>query len=70
MAPFVSRAGGPAVRVYKGTSRYTSDVLCTVRDGKVYRGTSGYTSDIMFTLDGYLTIEEFAAVWHAVMYIC
>ena len=35
---------------------------------KVYKGTSNYRSDIRFTIDGNLTLEEFVAVWHAVMY--
>lgn len=76
------------VKVYKGTSRYNSDILCTVRDGVVYKGRSNYQSDILctvrghevykgrsnyrsdirFTIDGNLTLEEFVAVWHAVMY--
>jgi hypothetical protein len=55
-------------KIYSGTSVYTSDILATVRDGKVYKGTSVYTSDILFTIKGYLTIEEFVAVWYAVFY--
>ncbi len=38
------------VKVYKGTSRYNSDILLTVRDGKVYKGTSNYNSDILATV--------------------
>ena len=56
-------------KLYRGTSTYTSDILATVRDGKVYSGTSSYTSDILFTVDGYLTVEEFVAVWHAARYV-
>jgi hypothetical protein len=56
------------VKVYKGTSTYTSDVICTVADGKVYKKTSSYTSDIEFTIDGKLTVEEFVAVWYIVKY--
>jgi hypothetical protein len=56
------------VRVYKGTSRYTSDVICKVDDGRVYKKTSIYTSDIEFTIDDNLTNEEFVAVWYAVKY--
>ena len=56
------------VKVYKGTSTYNSDIVATVRDGVVYDGRSNYRSDIRFTLDGNLTLEEFVAVWHAVMY--
>ena len=26
-------------------------------------------SDTQFTIDGYVTIEEFVAIWHAVKYI-
>ena len=55
-------------KVYKGTSTYNSDILATVRDGVVYDGRSTYRSDIRYTLDGHLTLEEFVAVWHAVMY--
>ena len=82
-------ASGPEVKVYKGTSRYNSDVLCTVRSGAVYKGRSNYQSDVVctvrgnqvykgrsnyrsdvrFTIDGYLSIEEFVAVWHAVTYV-
>jgi hypothetical protein len=35
----------------------------------VYAGTSQYTSDIRFTFDGPLLLEEFVAVWFAVMYV-
>ncbi len=89
LLPFVTRTAAAEVRVYKGTSTFTSDVVCTVRDGKVYRKTSSFTSDILatvrdgkvyegtsnfqrdvlFTVDGYLTVEEFFAVWHAVRYV-
>jgi hypothetical protein len=34
----------------------------------VYSGTSEYRSDIEFSFDGYLTLEEFVAVFHAVKY--
>lgn len=67
--PLFSHSGTGDVRVYKGTSSYTSDILATIRDGKVHSGTSPYTSDILFTVDGNLTIEEFVAVWHAAMYV-
>jgi hypothetical protein len=36
---------------------------------KVYRRTSTYRSDIRFTFDGPLLLEEFVAVWFAVMYV-
>jgi hypothetical protein len=32
--------------IYRGTSSYTSDILCHVKDGKVYLKNSSYTSDI------------------------
>jgi hypothetical protein len=35
----------------------------TIRDGKVYKGTASYSSDILFTIDGFVTIEEFVAIW-------
>ena len=56
-------------RIYRGTSTYNQDILATIRDGKVYAGTSQYTSDIRFTFDGPLLLEEFVAVWFAVMYV-
>jgi hypothetical protein len=56
-------------KIYKGTSSFTSDILATVRDGKVYEGTSSFQRDVLFTVDGYLTVEEFFAVWHAVRYV-
>jgi hypothetical protein len=56
------------VKIPTGTSSNTSGILATIWDSKVYNGTSSYTSDIEFTIDGNLTIEEFAAVWYAVKY--
>ena len=47
---FFLGTAGPEVKVYKGTSRYNADILCTIRDGKVYKGTSTYNSDILATL--------------------
>ena len=55
-------------KVYKGTSSYSGDVIATIRDGKVYTGNSSYSGDISFTIAGYVTIEEFVAIWHAVKY--
>jgi len=43
-------------------------VIATIRDGKVYTGNSSYSGDISFTIDGYVTIEEFIAIWHSVIY--
>ena len=56
-------------QVFKGNSPYRSDILYTIRDGKVYKGTSVYFSDIRFSFDGPLTLEEFVAVWHTVLYV-
>ena len=41
---------GAQTRIFDGTSRYSSDVLYTARNGKIYRGNSSYTSDILFTI--------------------
>ena len=50
LVPVLLLARDGDVRVYSGTSTYTSDVVCTVREGRVYAGTSSYTSDILFTI--------------------
>lgn len=63
LVPILLRARDGDVRVYSGTSTYTSDVVCTVREGRVYAGTSSYTSDIICTFSGSLTVEEFVAVF-------
>ena len=43
------------VKVYKGNSSYSSDILYTVRKGKVYKGSSSYSSDVLFNIkDGKL----------------
>jgi hypothetical protein len=55
-------------KIYKGTSTYSGDVIATIRDNKVYTGNSSYSGDISFSIDGYVTIEEFVAIWHAVKY--
>ncbi len=34
------------VKVYKGNSSYSSDVICTLRGDKVYKGNSSYSSDL------------------------
>ena len=36
---------------------------------RVYKETSSFQRDILFTVDVYLTVEEFFAVWHAVRYV-
>ena len=46
----LTRAGNMDVKVYKGTSRYQSKVICTVHDGKVYKKTSVYRTDIVYTV--------------------
>ena len=48
--PFLLSASSSEVKIYKGTSSYTSDILYTVRDGKVYKKHSNYTSDIVCTV--------------------
>ena len=47
---------------------FSSDVLATITDGKVYAGNSSYSSDILFAINGYVTIVEFVAIWHAALY--
>jgi len=44
--------GSAQVKVYKGTSQYTSDVICHVEDGKVYKKNSSYTADILCHVKG------------------
>ena len=39
------------VKVYKGNSSYSSDVICTLRGNKVYKGNSSYQSDILCRID-------------------
>lgn len=63
LVPILLRARDGDVRVYSGTSTYTSDVVCTVREGRVYAGTSSYTSDLICTFSGSLTVEEFVTVF-------
>ena len=36
-----------AVKVYKGNSSYSGDVICNVSNGKVYKGRSSYSGDII-----------------------
>ncbi|MBR4755344.1 MAG: hypothetical protein IK076_00205, partial [Bacteroidales bacterium] len=57
LIPILIRAGNMDVKVYKGTSRYQSDVICTVRDGKVYDGTSVYLSDGLLVLGAIVGCE-------------
>ncbi|MBR4114863.1 MAG: hypothetical protein IKK40_02510, partial [Bacteroidales bacterium] len=37
-------------KVYKGTSTYSSDVICNLKDGKIYKGNSSYSSDVLVTI--------------------
>ena len=39
------------VKVYKGNSSYTSDVICNLKGDKVYKGNSSYQSDILCRID-------------------
>ena len=34
-------------KVYKGTSNYSSEMICNVEDGKVYKNKSSYSSDVI-----------------------
>ena len=38
--------------VYKGTSSYSSDVICNLSDGKVYKKNSSYSSDVICNIRG------------------
>ncbi len=55
--------------IYKGDSTYSFDIIANIKDGCVYSGRSSFRSDIKFSFDGPLTVEEFVAVWYAVMYV-
>ena len=44
-------SGFSQVKVYKGNSSYSSDVLCTLKDNKVYKGNSSYNNDILCHID-------------------
>ena len=37
-------------KVYKGTSTYSSDIICNLKEGKVYKKTSTYSSDILLNI--------------------
>jgi hypothetical protein len=37
-------------KVYKGSSTYSGDILCTLSQGKVYKNTSTYSGDILLTI--------------------
>ena len=46
----VFSAGARNVKVYKGTSRYGSDVICTVKGNRIYKGNGSYTSDVLYNI--------------------
>ncbi|MBQ1732568.1 MAG: hypothetical protein II037_10195, partial [Bacteroidales bacterium] len=46
----VSMSAIDPVKIYKGTSVYSSDVVCNIRDGKIYKANSVYSSDVIFTI--------------------
>ena len=56
-------------KAYKGNSSYTSDVAYTLRNGRVYKGTSSWSSDIVAHFDGNLTLPEYIAVLHTILYV-
>ena len=39
-------------KVYKGTSSYSSDVICNLNNDKVYKKTSSYSSDVICNVSG------------------
>lgn len=39
------------VHLFKGDSRFQSDIICTIYNNHIYRGNSTFNSDIMFTYD-------------------
>ncbi|MBQ4474914.1 MAG: hypothetical protein II935_01845, partial [Bacteroidales bacterium] len=43
----VSMSAIDPVKIFKGTSVYSSDVICNVSNGKVYRKNSVYSSDVV-----------------------
>ena len=55
--------------IYEGDSTFSSDIMANIKDRCVYSGRSFFRSDIKFSFDGPLTVEEFVAVWYAVMYV-
>ena len=52
LSALFSGSSGQDVKVYKGGSRYNSDVICTVKDSKVYKKTSIYSSDVICNIKG------------------
>ena len=43
---------GRDVAIYRGTSRFSSDIICTVRGDRVYKGDSSWSSDIICNIRG------------------
>ena len=39
------------IKVFKGTSSYSSDVICNLNDDKIHKGTSTYSSDVICNID-------------------
>ena len=56
-------------KIYKGSSNGYGDIIANVSSGKIYNGTSNSYSDISFNYQGFLTLEEFIAVWFALKYM-
>lgn len=46
----IASSASGAIKVYRGRSNYSSDVICTIRDGRVYNKNSVYSSDVLLTL--------------------
>jgi hypothetical protein len=39
-------------KVFRGTSSYSSDVICNLNNGKVYKKTTSYSSDLICNING------------------
>ena len=52
-------------KVYKGWSTSDRDQILTVENGKVYKGWSTSDRDQILTIEGWMSIEEFVAIWYA-----
>jgi hypothetical protein len=49
---FISSQINAQVKVYKGTSSYSGDVICNISSGKVYKKTSSYSGDVICNVNG------------------
>ena len=38
-------------KVFRGTSSYSSDVICNLNNGKVYKKTTSYSSDLICNIN-------------------